>query len=96
MRMPLVTENAVPFVLSMVPVHLSVRSAPRLVQVHAHAVDHVAEGLDVHGVLGDGVRQRRVQDVIGAPVEDALQPLLPPVQRLRARGAPSPLSLRSR
>jgi hypothetical protein len=66
-------------------VQLVVRLVPALDQVHAHAVDHVPEGLDVHGELGDGVRQRGVQAVEGAALEDGLQPLLPPVQRLRGR-----------
>ena len=58
-------------------------SVPGLHEVHSHAVDHVAEGLDVHGEPGQRIAQRGVDDVRGPALEDGLQAVLPLVQSLR-------------
>uniref|UniRef100_J3MZZ8 Uncharacterized protein n=1 Tax=Oryza brachyantha TaxID=4533 RepID=J3MZZ8_ORYBR len=52
-------------------------------EVEAHPLDHVPERLDVDGEGGDGVGERGVEHVVGAPGEGVLQPRLPPVERQR-------------
>mmetsp|Transcript_69934 Transcript_69934/g.221570 ORF Transcript_69934/g.221570 Transcript_69934/m.221570 type:complete len:373 (-) Transcript_69934:316-1434(-) len=51
-------------------------------KVHAHAVDHVAEWLDVQGKARHSVGERSVEDVVRPPVEDGLEALLPAVERV--------------
>ncbi len=41
-------------------------------QVHAHALDHVIEGLDGHWEAGDCLSQSRIQDVIGLALKCGL------------------------
>ena len=40
-------------------------------QVHAHAVNHIPEGLDVHWELADCVCQGCIQDIVGPALKYA-------------------------
>lgn len=52
-------------------------------QIHAHAIDHVPEGLDVHWELADCVCKRRIQYVVWSACKDALQPFFPAIKSLQ-------------
>jgi hypothetical protein len=56
--------------------------SPAFHQIHAHAINHVPEWLDLHWELSDCVCQRCIQLVVRPPLKQRLQPLLPAVQCL--------------